>query len=71
MEGKLLLAINFSLCISWTNTSYLKAVGSSESLLVLYFRDYRVTEVDILLKIREVSVNKFLDFKVKSEKAIV
>lgn len=38
---------------------------------MLYFRDYRVIEVDIFLKIREVSVNKFLDFKVKSEKAIV
>lgn len=56
-EGKALLAINLSLCISWTNTSpSLKAVGSSESLLTLYLRDYKVIKmsikVDVLLKIR-------------------
>lgn len=73
-EGKLLLANNLSLCVSGANT-YLspssKAVGSSESLLTLHFRDYKVIKIDILLKIREVSVNEFLDLKVKSEKARV
>lgn len=71
-EGKLLLAINLSLCVSGANTCLsppLKAVGSSESFLRVYFRDRKLIRMDILLKIREVSVNEFGDFKVKSEKA--
>lgn len=73
-EGKLLLADNISLCFPWASTHFspsLRAVRSSESLLTLYFRGYKVIKMDIFLKIRQLSVKEFWYLKVKNEKARV